>query len=235
MSFTKPQGLFAKPPLLVRLTLFISASAVACSICFSQTKPTIKVACIGDSITFGHGIKDREMTYPAQLQKLLGEGYEVQNFGNSGRGILKKSMRGKEKRAFISMKEHQEALAFEPDIVISNLGINDLMDFEKFGDDFVQDYIELLTAYQSLDSKPRLIVWTPLAPLFEGHAFFEDVRIKEINRAIAKVARKMEIESIDLESALKQRASLFPDKIHPNAEGAAVIAKATAEFLAQEE
>ena len=37
----------------------------------------IKVSCVGDSITF-HGCASNEsMTYPSQLQRLLGTGYEV--------------------------------------------------------------------------------------------------------------------------------------------------------------
>ncbi|MGY8640151.1 MAG: GDSL-type esterase/lipase family protein [Verrucomicrobiales bacterium] len=208
------------------LVLLALQSSVA-----QDPKPMVKIACIGDSITFGHGIKDPELTYPSQLQQILGAGFAVKNFGNSGRSILKKSMRGKEKRAFIFMKDHQEALAFQPDIVICNLGINDLMDFDKFGDDFVTDYIELLTAYRSLDSKPRIIVWAQLAPLFEGHAFFEDDRIDKINREIEKVVKKMEIESIDMKRPFHNEGALFPDNIHPNAGGAAIIAKVTAALL----
>jgi len=49
----------------------------------------IKVACVGDSITFGSGIADRDnASYPAQLQKLLGDGFEVKNFGVSGRTMI---------------------------------------------------------------------------------------------------------------------------------------------------
>ena len=64
-----------------------------------------KVACVGDSITFGLGLPDRtNESYPAQLQKMLDEAepgkYEVRNFGNSGRGIYLDSMRGSEKRGF---------------------------------------------------------------------------------------------------------------------------------------
>ena len=50
----------------------------------------VRVACVGDSITYGSGIPDREHnSYPAQLQKLLGDGYEVRNFGVSGATLLK--------------------------------------------------------------------------------------------------------------------------------------------------
>lgn len=46
----------------------------------------IKVACVGNSVTYGHGIENREKnSYPAQLQRMLGNEYEVANFGKAGR------------------------------------------------------------------------------------------------------------------------------------------------------
>ena len=42
----------------------------------------IKVACIGNSVTKGYGFHSPEKdAYPSQLQMLLGENYEVRNFG----------------------------------------------------------------------------------------------------------------------------------------------------------
>ena len=44
----------------------------------------IKVACIGDSTTYGHGITGwPKNNYPAVLQNLLGESYHVNNYGVS--------------------------------------------------------------------------------------------------------------------------------------------------------
>jgi len=191
----------------------------------------IRVACIGDSITFGAGIKGG-MTYPVQLQKMLGGKYEVRNFGNSGRGIVKKSMRGRTKRAYIFMKEHKAAMEFEPHIVICNLGINDLGDWDKFGkNDFVADYSELLQSYKTLGSYPRVIIWHKLAPLFKGQKFFGDKRVDAINKAIGTVAKQEKVETIDMEKPLIKHGDLFPDHIHPNSGGAKIIAEVTAEFI----
>ena len=45
----------------------------------------IKVACIGNSITYGYTLPAREtQAYPAQLQQMLGSNYDVKNFGKSG-------------------------------------------------------------------------------------------------------------------------------------------------------
>jgi len=193
----------------------------------------IRVACIGDSITFGSGIKNPNTnSYPAQLQELLGDKYEVRNFGNPGRGILKKSKRGSGKRAYIFMSEHAQAIKFEPHIVICNLGINDIMDWGRFGKaEFVQNYRELLQAYKTLNTYPRVIIWHKLAPLFKGQKFFGDARVDAINTAIAKTAKLEDVETIDMTTPFKGKDALFPDHIHPNAEGAKIIAERTAAFL----
>ena len=53
---------------------------------FSQ-KTAVKAACIGNSITYGAFIANRDQnSYPAQLQAYLGD--EVRNYGVSGRTLL---------------------------------------------------------------------------------------------------------------------------------------------------
>ncbi|MGB0993853.1 MAG: GDSL-type esterase/lipase family protein [Akkermansiaceae bacterium] len=199
----------------------------------ARKKGVIRVACIGDSITYGSGIPNRSKnSYPAQLQKLLGDKYEVRNFGNPGRGVLKKSKRGKGKRAFIFMPEHAQAIKFEPHIVICNLGINDIMDWGRFGKaDFVSDYRELIQAYKTLNTYPRVIVWDKLAPLFKGQKFYGDPQLKSINAAITTAAKLEKIDTLDMATPFKGKGEMFPDHIHPNADGAKIIAEQTAAML----
>ena len=63
--------------------LLLSVCLFVCWALFAQQR--IKVACVGNSITYGTGLADRAtQSYPVQLQKLLGEHYEVENFGKPG-------------------------------------------------------------------------------------------------------------------------------------------------------
>ena len=63
-----------------------------CTVTYAQNK--VKVACVGNSVTYGAGIENREINaYPAQLQRMLGDGYEVMNFGKSGATLLNKGHR----------------------------------------------------------------------------------------------------------------------------------------------
>jgi sialate O-acetylesterase len=56
-----------------------------------EQEPKIVVACVGDSITFGSGAFDRNITaYPAILEELLGPSrFFVQNFGLGSATMLK--------------------------------------------------------------------------------------------------------------------------------------------------
>lgn len=60
---------------------------LVCFVCWVlSAQQRIKVACVGNSITYGTGLSDRAtQSYPVKLQKLLGERYEVENFGKPGR------------------------------------------------------------------------------------------------------------------------------------------------------
>ena len=95
----------------------LSHMDVACA----QTTHVIKVACVGNSITYGFGVKDREHdSYPAQLQRMLGDSYQVGNFGRSGATLLTKGH-----RPYVIQPEYQQAKDFNADIVLIHLGIND--------------------------------------------------------------------------------------------------------------
>ena len=144
-------------------------------------------------------------------------------------------MKGREKRAYVFMPEHEQAMEFQPDIVICNLGINDLMDWDAFGkDDFVDDYRSLIQSYKELPWQPRVIVWNRLAPLFPGQAFYGNGNVDEINDAIGQAAKLEGVESVDLEELLKKHGNWFPDHLHPNAEGAKAIAEVVAAYLSEE-
>ena len=53
-------------------------------LCFQLIAEQKRIACIGDSITFGYAMKDKKVSYPGFLQDMLGKDFEVKNFGNSG-------------------------------------------------------------------------------------------------------------------------------------------------------
>ena len=206
----------------------------------------VRVACVGDSITYGYGLADREReSYPAQLQKMLDEKspgrYEVRNFGNSGRGIYLDSMRGSEKRGFRWMQEHKAALAWKPDVVICNLGINDNGEYikeytggRKRGQ-FRDDYLALLGDYRKANPKVKLFIWTKLSPLAEGQRFYRSPEPFLMQRDLEEVAKRFGAVGMDMQEPLRERMDeIFArDKIHPDAAGARIIAETTLKAMTE--
>ena len=223
---------------------FASAALVLFAALAAHSSDAVKVACIGDSITYGLGLADRaKESYPAQLQKLLDEfepgKYEVRNFGNSGRGIYLDSRRGSEKRGFRYMPEHKAALAWKPDIVVCNLGINDCGEYikEYIGGrgrgQFKMEYLKLLMDYRRANDEANIFIWTKLSPLAEGQKFYRSPEPFLMQADLEVVAKKMDAVGLDMQEPLREKMDeIFArDKIHPNAEGAKIIAETTFKAL----
>ena len=229
----------------IQMKHFASAALVLFAALAAHSSDAVKVACIGDSITYGLGLADRaKESYPAQLQKMLDETepgkYEVRNFGNSGRGIYLDSMRGSEKRGFRYMPEHKAALEWKPDIVICNLGINDNGEYIKEytggrnRGQFESDYLALLDDYRKANSNAKFYIWTKLSPLAEGQKFYRSPEPFLMQADLEAVAKKMDAVGLDMQEPLREKMDeIFArDKIHPNAEGAKIIAETTFEAVA---
>ncbi|WP_372798731.1 GDSL-type esterase/lipase family protein [Pontiella sp.] len=192
-----------------------------------HTRP-VRVACVGDSITFGHGIKNREKnSYPAQLALLLGDGYRVENFGVSGATLLKNG-----NKPYWKTKRFKPAHDFKPDVVIIKLGTNDSKPQNwQYKEAYISDYVALVKEFQALPGHPEVRICYPV-PAYPGRwGISDEVVANEIIPMIDQVALQTGAEIIDCYTALSDRPDLFPDTVHPNAEGARLIAEAVAGAL----
>jgi len=182
----------------------------------------IRVACVGDSITFGAGIQDRSQnSYPAQLGKLLGEKWRVRNFGVSGATLLKKG-----NKPYDQQQAFLDALALRPHVVIIKLGTNDTKPPNwQFKDNFEEDYVDLINEFAELPSHPTIWICLPL-PVYSNDWGIRDAVIRtEIIPAIRTIARAQYVPVIDLYHPFRKQMHLFPDNVHPNAQGAFLMAK----------
>ncbi len=192
----------------------------------SDYKAPVRVACIGDSITQGSGAA-KGQSYPSQLQALFGDAWKVGNFGVSGRTLLKKG-----DFPYWNEKAYQEALKFEPDVVIIMLGTNDTKPQNwKFESEFVPDYTELVKSFQTLASKPKIYVCRPCPVPGAGNFGINETVLKEQLRRLDKLAKDMDLGVIDMHKALEDKPELLPDRVHPNTEGAGEMAKAAYKAL----
>jgi acyl-CoA thioesterase-1 len=190
----------------------------------------IRVACVGDSITHGSGTKDpKTQSYPSQLGKILGDKYAVENFGVSGATLLNHGDKPYQKQ-----KLCKEALDSKPDVVVIMLGTNDSKPQNwKFKEQFVADYKDLVEQFQKLPSHPKVFVCLPPPVPGKGNFGINEAGVEEEMPMIKSVAADEHAGAIDVYGALKDHADLLPDGVHPNADGAAILAKAVAAALAE--
>ena len=186
-------------------------------------KDAVRVACIGNSITFGAGIKNRSRdSYPSVLARMLGDNYWVKNFGVSARTMLNKG-----DHPYMNEPAYKNALAFNPNIVVIKLGTNDSKSFNwKYKADFMKDAQTMINSFKGLPSQPKIYLCYPSKAYLTGDGINDDIISKEIIPMIKKLAKKNDLSVIDLHTAMDGMPELFPDRIHPNEKGAQVMAKA---------
>ena len=182
-----------------------------------------RVACVGDSITYGFGLKDiKEESYPSLLGRMMGPSYEVKNFGRSGAGLWKGGA-----FPYTSTIEYFRAVDYDADIYVICLGTNDLVQTidDKFIKAFKEDLDSLVKTCEERSVPYQVFVSTipPVPQLFKSG---EDEPVRKLNKAIAAVVRERPwVGLIDLYKAFGNNESLFSDGVHPNAEGARLIAE----------
>ncbi len=192
----------------------------------SDDSRAIRIACIGDSITFGSEIdamgNHRETDcYPARLPSLLGERYQVGNFGRPGARV-----RAQSKNPYLGSEQYRKALAFNPDVVIIALGINDAVD-NPTESDFINGYQQLIEALKAVPSHPK--IWMAgLMPVSVWKANFSTIYPMHgvIGSWLEQIARNNRLELIDLYSPLHRHPEVYwQDGIHPDREGQSLIAE----------
>ena len=192
----------------------------------------IRVACIGNSITDGHGIDMAPASgYPALLQQKLGKGYWVKNFGVSARTLLNKG-----DYPYMNEMAWRDALAFKPDIVIIKLGTNDSKPQNwQYALEFKNDLKQMVTSLNpSLaqpakkkgkkavvkPASPKIFLCTPVPALKPSWNISDSVIVNGIIPIQQEVASEMGLQVIDLHTLFGTDSELMQnDGIHPNDKG----------------
>ena len=210
------------------------------------SRPATRVACVGDSITFGVGVRDPKTGgYPALLQQVLGDGYEVKNFGVSGATALRHS-----NRPYVETRPFKLVQEYKPDIVVIMLGTNDskhpvpatmptpagtqpaVPDNWSRKAEFIDDYTFILRAFRDANPAMKLYVATPVPAYPPGLGGINPQTIRdEIVPMVREIAQANGATIIDLHAALSDQPEKFPDHVHPSSAGAKVIAETVAKVL----
>lgn len=175
------------------------------------TAKPIAVACVGDSIT-------EWSEYPRDLQAILGEDYNVSNFGVAGSAISTKWF-----KPYVEEEAFKESMDFEPSIVVIMLGTNDAHVTQPM-DSLFNDYETLINDYEALPGEQQIILVKP-PPIYDNNLDLNGSRLqKNIIPVIEQVANSKSLPVLDVNTAMMNHPEYFVDGVHPNSNGALTIA-----------
>lgn len=215
---------------MVKFVSVMGTALMLAAIVNAQTK----VACVGNSITEGYGIWDKKK-YPEHLQDMLGDQFEVKNFGHSGRMFHKASA-----ESYWASDKFTAALNYGADIVIIELGTNDSKYFfdgkgsssgynymykPEYKADLPKDYEALIDTFAHQPHAPT--IYATLQPYAQNTEWgiIDTAIVNVINPIIKEVATRKGVKIIDLHSTFNKVEWLLDDVVHPNEVGAKELAR----------
>lgn len=212
-----------------------------------STNP-IKVACVGDSLTEGNGSSNNnKMSYPAQLQRMLGRGYLVQNFGVGSRTVCSGSLQYtqynnyRSERLFnttTSVKQddgtsitytypavnvYDASKDFAPDIVVIQLGTNDratINDADKQAE-FADVYGSMIDEYKALGADVYVVV-PPIADGSVSSANNQNI-VNYIKPILEGFVKTKGVKMVNMQYG--PTTAMFKDGLHFNDTGYNVMAR----------
>ena len=209
--------------ILILVTLGIASFGMAVWVNELNSPKTVRVACIGDSIT--------ERGYPFMLRSMLGSDFTVANFGVSGSTVSRDSI-----LPYVDQKAFQQAKDFDPDIIIIMLGTNDANpEITVDGDQgFEEDYKHLISAFQGIVGDEQIYVMKSPPILSTNSAYNNTYLVKTIIPQIDQVAKELELPIIDIYGTLGENPDYYWDGVHPNKDGSTIIASTVYDFVFSE-
>lgn len=172
----------------------------------SPSLTKIKVACVGDSLTYGYGASTKGKSYPGYLQSIMGRKFQVGNFGADGVTAIEypKTHEG----GYVHTHGYYRMIDFVPDFIVAMLGTNDSKRGNWNPVQFENDLSKLLSSFEQIESKrfqahPRIYLVIPprlelTSQVLDEMQMQPTVVAEEIPKIIKRVAYSHYAKVIDL-------------------------------------
>ena len=211
---------------------------------FAVKAQQLRIACIGNSITFGARLDKPDLeSYPALLAEMLKTNdylnYEIKNFGIGGATILRFGTPNLW-RLLDSLQ------GFVPDIVVMKAGTNETVGKPRLNwehiDEFEKDYSDYIAEIRKVNPKCKIVICSPLDMVIQTEELSPEritdltgrrPKILELRKRIKKIANAENTYFLDLTSPFKGKANLMTKKdgVHPNKDGYQYLASLVYDYL----
>ena len=211
--------------LSVRPFILILLLIIPNGILFSREN--IRIACVGDSITYGYGLLNREYSYPALLSRQLPDGFTVKNFGVNG------SCAGEDlKDSYITAGLIDEITQWDPDLILFMLGSNDSKRNNWISrNHFIEGCGNILE--QISDNETDIIILTPIPSGRNAFGIRDRIVRNRIFPALKDYSRSKGYPMLNFREELKNSFFIYLDNVHPNRRGYQIISNEIFSYLDQ--
>jgi acyl-CoA thioesterase-1 len=213
--------------------LVVLAAALPASRAAAQARVPTHVACVGDSITAGLFASSAAASYPSVLQTLMGTSVQVRNFGHSGATMMSVA-----DLPYQNQPEYTSATTFVSGAgasavvdVILMLGTNDSKSYNWMvgtgtrAAQFVTDCTALVDHFTTLPTHPLVYLALPSRSFTNTYGISGAIIHDQMLPLLRQVAAAKGLPIIDVDTPTAPHPELFPDGVHPNDTGYALIAQ----------
>ena len=191
-----------------------------------RPKPNkITIAAIGDSNTYGAGVilKGRNRwSYPAQLARMLGDSYQVLNYGLNRRTLQRDG-----DWPYAANRFAEASLRARADIVLIMLGSNDARGDNWNAEAYESELADLATRYRAGGASSVYLLTPPVA-FANRRGVSERVVAEEVAPIVRRVAERLGLPLVDVFAVTQHGVASHPDGIHLDAEASRLVAEAVA-------
>ncbi|MFB7251139.1 GDSL-type esterase/lipase family protein [Microbacterium sp. NPDC056234] len=191
----------------------------------------ITVAAIGDSNTYGAGVLLRgrsRWSYPAQLALMLGDRYQVLNYGLNRRTLQRDG-----DWPYAANRFAEASVRARADIVLIMLGTNDAR-----GDDWNAEAYESeladFAAHYSADDTSTVYLLTPPVAFPNRRGVSERIVAEEVAPVVRRVAEQENLPLIDIFDVTERGVTGHRDGIHLDAAASRLVAETIAATIISE-
>ncbi|CAJ1947313.1 unnamed protein product [Cylindrotheca closterium] len=181
----------------------------------SPTATPLRVASAGDSLTRGR-TSNPGLTYPQQLQGLLGGGFRVRNYGrNTANAIEEFGV------PYINTANFGFSMEYDPDIYLLMLGTNDVRFWQQASHRYAAGMNRIIKQVKASSPGVRIIVAIPpWVKTPNDFGISNDVLVYSIQTRIREVASANQVELVDMYKATFSLDYLYSaDNLHLNTKG----------------
>ncbi len=187
----------------------------------------IRIAAVGDSNTYGAGVLFRgrgRRSYPGRLEQLLGDGYQVLNYG-----VNRCTLQHEGDWPYDATPQATASLHAGADIVLVMLGSNDARGDNWNAERYETQLAAFVERYRTRGATVFLL--TPPVAFPNRRGVHERIIADEVAPIVRTVASRLGVDLIDVFDVTRRSVTRHPDGIHLDVRASGIVAETVAETL----